>query len=121
MARQLEVGVGDDVVVVAPGADGSMGNDLYQVVGVFQTGLVMLDASYAVLPIADLQTLVVLDPGRIHEVAVSTADPWIAPETATRLSDALGPVAPRCRRGALDRASGRSSWSTLPSSMLSTL
>ena len=94
MARQLVVGVGDEVVVVAPGADGSMGNDLYRVVGIFQTGLVMLDASYAVLPIEDLQALVVLDVGRIHEIAVSTADPWIAPETAARLSDALGLVAP---------------------------
>ena len=94
MARQLAVGVGEDVVVVAPGADGSMGNDLYRVVGIFETALVMLDASYAVLPIDDLQSLVVLDAGRIHEVAVSTADPWIAPETAARLSDALGLVAP---------------------------
>ena len=62
MARQLAVGVGDDVIIVAPGADGSMGNDLYAVSGIFRTGMPELDASNAVLPLADLQTLITLDP-----------------------------------------------------------
>jgi putative ABC transport system permease protein len=92
LARQLTVRVGDQVVVVAPGADGSMGNDLFRIVGIFRTGLAELDASVGVLPLADLQTLVVLDPGRIHEVAVSTADPWTAPQTAARLASSLAPM-----------------------------
>ena len=91
MARQLEVGVGDEVVVVAPGADGSMGNDLYAVAGIFRTGMVELDASTTVLPLSDLQTLITLDPSRIHEVAVATEDPWIADDTAGRLVAALAP------------------------------
>ena len=89
MARQLAVGVGDDVVVMATGADGSMGNDLYAVAGIFRTGMVELDASTAVLPLADLQTLITLDPSRIHEIAVATEDPWIADDTAGRLVAAL--------------------------------
>ena len=91
MARQLAVGVGDDVVVVAPGADGSMGNDLYAVAGIFRTGMVELDASNAVLPLMDLQTLITLDPSRIHQIAVATEDPWIADDTAARLVAALAP------------------------------
>ena len=91
MARQLAVGVGDDVVVVAPGADGSMGNDLYVVAGIFRTGMVELDASNAVLPLMDLQTLITLDPSRIHQIAVATEDPWIADDTAARLVAALAP------------------------------
>ena len=91
MARQLAVGVGDDVVVVAPGADGSMGNDLYMVAGIFRTGMVELDASHAVLPLMDLQTLITLDPSRIHQIAVATEDPWIADDTAARLVAALAP------------------------------
>ena len=91
MARQLAVGVGDDVVVVAPGADGSMGNDLYAVAGIFRTGMVELDASHAVLPLMDLQTLITLDPSRIHQIAVATEDPWIADDTAARLVAALAP------------------------------
>ena len=92
MARQLVVEVGDTVVVVAPGADGSMGNDLFKIAGIFRTGLAELDATFGIMALEDLQTLVVLDPGRIHEVAVSTADPWIATATADRLLAALAPA-----------------------------
>ena len=89
MARQLTAGLDDELVVVAPGADGSMANDLFTLVGIFRTGLVELDASFAVMPLSDLQTLVVLPPARIHEIAVATMDPWIAEATAERLGDVL--------------------------------
>ncbi len=91
MARQLEVEVGDEVVLVAPGADGSMGNDVYGVSGVYRSGMAELDGSYALLPIAALQTLLTLSPNRIHEVAASTTDAWLAPEAAARISTALAP------------------------------
>ena len=90
MARQLEVALGDELVVVASAADGSMANDLYTIAGIYSTGMVEFDASTAVMPLADLQTLVVLDPGRIHEVAVATGDPAAAGQTAERLAAALG-------------------------------
>jgi ABC-type lipoprotein release transport system permease subunit len=89
MARQLVVGVGDALVVVAPGADGSMGNDLFEVSGIFRTGLAELDATFGIVPLDDLQTLVALHANRVHEVAVSTADPWVATATAGRLSERL--------------------------------
>ena len=90
MARQLEVGVGDELVVVAPGADGSMGNDLYTVAGIYTTGLVELDATNAVLPLTDLQALVTLDPARIHEIVVATTDPFLADDLAAGLAASLG-------------------------------
>ena len=92
MARQLEASVGDEVVVVAPGADGSIGNDLFRVAGIFHTGLAELDSSFAVFALEDLQLLVTLAPGRIHEVLVSAADPWIAEETAARVEAELRPT-----------------------------
>ena len=92
LARQLAAGVGDEVVLVAPGADGSMGNDLFELVGIFHSGLSSFDNRYGVLPLDALQSLIVMDPGRIHEVAVSTADPWIAAAAAERLATALGPM-----------------------------
>jgi ABC-type lipoprotein release transport system permease subunit len=92
LARQLAVGVGDEVVLVAPGADGSMGNDLFEVVGIFHSGLGFLDRTYGVLPLDSLQTLIVMDPGRIHEISVATADPWIAAETSARLRTTLAPL-----------------------------
>ncbi len=90
MARQLAVGVGDELVVVASAADGSMANDLYAVAGVFRTGLVEFDGSTAVMPIDDLQTLVAFDAGRIHEIVVATTDPAGAAVTAERLATVLG-------------------------------
>lgn len=89
MARQLEVDVGDEIILVAPAANGSMGNDLYTVSGIFKSGMAETDASFAVLPIGSLQALVALAPNRIHEIAASTADPWLAPEAADRLADRL--------------------------------
>jgi len=89
MARQLEVSPGSEVVVVAPAADGSMGNDLFVVAGIFRSGLQDLDASHALVPLDALQRLVALEPSRIHEVAIATPDPWLAPEAAARLAQSL--------------------------------
>ena len=90
LARKLGVGVGATLVVVAPAADGTMGNDLFRVSGVFRSGLDDLDGSYAVLPIASLQSLLALGPGRIHEVAVGLPDPWTAPAAAREIVARLG-------------------------------
>ncbi len=90
MARQLSVEVGDELVVVASAADGSMGNDLFTVSGVFRTGLIEFDAATAVLPLGDLQTLMALPPGRIHQVLVGVADPTDAPAAADGVARAIG-------------------------------
>ena len=89
MARQLGVGVGAEVVLVVPAADGSIGNDLYTVTGIFRTGLAELDASYALMPIGSLQALMALEPGRVHEIAASATNPWLAPEAADRIAARL--------------------------------
>jgi putative ABC transport system permease protein len=77
-ARRLHTGVGDTVVLVAPAADGSLGNDLFEVRGVYHTGLDALDAGVGVLPIGALQSLLALAPGRVDEIAVAIRDPWQA-------------------------------------------
>ena len=85
MAELLEVAPGDEVVLVAPAADGSLGNDLYRVSGVFRTGMAALDGSFGILPIASLQELMSMPEDRIHEVAASVEDPW----TVAALGDSL--------------------------------
>jgi ABC-type lipoprotein release transport system permease subunit len=85
MARKLEVEPGAELVLVAAAADGSLGNDLYTVVGVFHTGMEVLDAGYAVLSMETLQDLLVLDRDRIHEIAASMHAPWSAGDVATDL------------------------------------
>ncbi len=92
MARQLDVDVGDELVVVTTAADGSLGNELYTVAGVFETGLAELDRSYALLPIAALQALIALAPNRVHEIAATTTDPWLAPAAAARIAQRLSSI-----------------------------
>jgi ABC-type lipoprotein release transport system permease subunit len=89
MSRQLGVGARGELVLVAPAADGSMGNDLFTVAGIFRSGLQEVDTSYALVPLSSLQQLLALDPSRIHEIAVRTRDPWTAPEVASRIEPSL--------------------------------
>ncbi len=88
-ARQLSVETGDEIVVVAPGADGSLANGLYRLAGVFETGLTELDNGLAVMPIGDLQEFIVLPQNRIHEIAVAALKPSEAVSTAARLEAML--------------------------------
>lgn len=94
MAKQLGAKTGDEVVLVAPAADGSMGNDLYTISGIFESGMAELDATYALLPMDALQSLVALEPGRIHEVAIMTDNAWTADDVAIRLAGRLAGSAP---------------------------
>ena len=90
MARRLRITVGHDVVVVAPAADGSLGNDRFVVSGVFETGVVELDGAYSLLPLASLANLLAIPRGSVHEIAVAVADPWEAPAVARRVSERIG-------------------------------
>lgn len=69
LARQLDVDVGDELVVFAQAADGSLGNDALEVVGLLVTGNEAIDRGGVFLHIDDLRYTVALDD-RTHE--------WIA-------------------------------------------
>ena len=86
MARQLGLEVGAEVVVVVGASDGSMGNDLFTLVGVFETGTPAIDANYAVLPLPDLQYLMAMDPGRVHEIALTVTRAQDTPLIASSLA-----------------------------------
>ena len=89
LARRLGLAPGDSVVVVAPAADGSMGNELLMVSGCFRSGISELDAAQVVLPIETCQQLLALGPRRIHEMAIAARDPWQAQATAAALRERL--------------------------------
>jgi putative ABC transport system permease protein len=89
-ARRLRARSGDTLVIVAPAADGSLGNDLFIITGVFHTGLADLDAGMAVLPLDALQNLLALAPGRVHEIALGVRDPVAAPGIAAALAGRPG-------------------------------
>ena len=64
VARDL----GDEVVLITQAADGSLGNDVYSVAGVFRTGLDLLDGGVAILDLAIAQQLLALAPDQVHEI-----------------------------------------------------
>jgi len=83
LATTIGVEVGSEIVLLTPATDGSTGNDLYTVVGMFHTGLDSMDRDLVLMSIASLQDLVRLSPGRIHEVGIKLHDSDITAATKT--------------------------------------
>jgi ABC-type lipoprotein release transport system permease subunit len=69
VAKTLGAGLGDEIVIVSQGADGSIANDLYTVVGITESGDAASDQSSFYLHLRDAQELLVLE-GTIHEIVV---------------------------------------------------
>jgi ABC-type lipoprotein release transport system permease subunit len=84
LADTLKLEVGDELVAIVQAADGSMGNELFEVAGIFKTGSAALDRTGAFVALADLQRLTALE-GQIHEVLVIGDDPEKSPELAGAL------------------------------------
>ncbi len=61
MAAQLGVGVGEELVVMSSSVDGSMGAELFRIVGIFDSGSHTFDASIAYVRIEALQRLLAVD------------------------------------------------------------
>ncbi len=89
LARQLRVGAGDELVVFFEAADGSLGNDLLEVVGVTRTGNSMVDRTNVYMHLRDVQFLGALE-GEVHEITVKTGNLTRARETAGELAAHLG-------------------------------
>ncbi len=89
LAHTLVAEPGDDLVVLTQAADGSLGNDVYRVVGVFKTGVDLVDGGLVVMRLDDLQELLALGKGRIHEIALRTTAAARAPAIASRLARGL--------------------------------
>lgn len=93
LARQLGVGVGGELVTFFEAADGSLGNDVLEVVGLLDTGNSEVDRGAAYLHLEDARFLGALE-GRAHELAVRTADLTGARETAAAVAGALEALPP---------------------------
>lgn len=82
LARRLNLNVGDSLVYVTQAADGSIGNDLLSVRGIFRTGDVGHDNGLVLVGLNWLQSVVAL-PDQVHEIAVRIGQPL----EATRYAD----------------------------------
>jgi ABC-type lipoprotein release transport system permease subunit len=91
LAGTLGVVPGDELVLLTQAADGSLGNDVYRLAGLFDTGAVGVDDALVVLRLSDLQDLLALPRERIHEIALravtATGAPGVADRLATELAD----------------------------------
>jgi ABC-type lipoprotein release transport system permease subunit len=70
LAGVLEAGIGDELIIVSQAADGSIANDIYEVIALIDTGDPGLNRSAVYLKLADAQTLFVLEK-QVHEIAVT--------------------------------------------------
>lgn len=73
LAKVLSATVGDRLVIVSQGADGSIANDAYTIVGLSESGSAIRDQTTLYLHIEDAQELFVLE-GRVHEIAIVIRD-----------------------------------------------
>jgi ABC-type lipoprotein release transport system permease subunit len=89
LAPILGVSLGDEVVAVTQSADGSLGNALYEVVGLIRTGNVGLDRSGGILVLTDLQELLAL-PDQAHGVRLVSHDPDAIGAFAAEVSGIVG-------------------------------
>ena len=73
LAGILKADIDQEIMIVSQGADGSIANDVYTVVGVVDSGDPLRDRMSCYLHIKDAQEFFVLE-GRIHEIAVIVSD-----------------------------------------------
>ncbi len=93
LAEQLGIGVGDELVVFLQAADGSLGNDLLQVIGTVRTANSAVDRSSVFVHIDDLAYIAALE-GRVHEIAVAIDDLDDVDAVAAGIVAALPPPIP---------------------------
>ena len=97
LAKILSAKMGSEIVIFSQGADGSIANDLYKIVGIAESGDDITDRVACYLHIKDAQELFVLD-GRVHEIVVIVSNiNHVAKITSTieaSLNDATLDVAP---------------------------
>lgn len=74
LAKQLGVEVGDELVLLTQAADGSQGNELYRVRGIFKTVNVQVDRGGVFMLISQLRELLVLPTG-YHQLVVRLQGP----------------------------------------------
>lgn len=88
MAKNLKVRIGDELILIGSGADGSLGADRFYLKGIFATGVADFDSSIAIIGIEDADYLYSMG-GSVTEIVVHLSDFSLAEETTVKLRAAL--------------------------------
>ena len=95
LARNLRVGIGDELTLLGSGKDGSFAAAVVYVVGIFESGVADIDRNFAQMPLQLFQDMFYMD-GDGHQVVVSAATleaaELLLPEIAAALPDGDGLV-----------------------------
>ncbi|UCG11753.1 MAG: ABC transporter permease [Deltaproteobacteria bacterium] len=86
LARSLQAEVGSEIVVVVQAADGSLGNELFTVTGIFKAAGDAIDRNAALIHAADFTELFV-SGDRIHEIALNSRGQMSTQDLATLAAD----------------------------------
>jgi ABC-type lipoprotein release transport system permease subunit len=73
LARNLRVGIGDELTLLGSGRDGSFAAAVVNVVGIFESGVVDIDRNIAQLPLGLFQEVFYMD-GAGHQVVINAAN-----------------------------------------------
>lgn len=94
LASAIAAELDSEIVLVTQAADGSIGNEVYTVVGILRTGFAAIDRGLVLLSLATLQELLSLPANRIHEIGVITTTAAQASRVAVALESQLRPLFP---------------------------
>lgn len=88
LAEILNVGLGEKVVIMAQGADGSLASGAFRLCGILDTGAEDIDKGMALITLKAAQELLVLED-KISEVAIRTKSVFKADEVLKELSNKI--------------------------------
>ncbi|NNK38678.1 MAG: ABC transporter permease [Xanthomonadales bacterium] len=89
LARNLKVSLGEEITLLGSGHDGSFAAGVVTVAGIFESGSVDMDRSFAEVPLDYFQDIFAMG-GRGHSVAIALDDLDAVDPALTRIEEALG-------------------------------
>jgi ABC-type lipoprotein release transport system permease subunit len=88
LAETLKLNLGDEFVLIGQGADGSISNDIFKVVGILKGDVFSMDRNYCYMDLKMAQKFLSLDNG-FHEVTIVLNDYKKSEDTALLLNQNL--------------------------------
>lgn len=89
LARNLKVGLGDELTLFGSGRDGSFAAGIVNVVGVFESGSLDVDRSFVQIPLREFQEIFVMED-HAHSIVVMTPDLFNLDAAASTASELAG-------------------------------
>ncbi|MGQ9427415.1 ABC transporter permease [Gilvimarinus sp. F26214L] len=89
LARNLKIGVGEELTILGSGRDGSMAADVLTVAGIFESNMPDMDRSLAIMPLEQFQNVFFME-GRGHNLIIKARDFSLVDDKTTQLRRRYG-------------------------------